>query len=180
MTSACGRAGVGAAATGSVGTTTTASLLIYTLSINTFAPAPTSISCAMCCLVVRFSNSDIGICSLFHVPWVRPLNVTSCSTSSPPPNAASPPKSTSLTLNKVKSGDHTSKLKNVMPVTSNWDATVSMPTNTNGSYFFVSFPAICKSVSVASDQLVCHVSTGTLMYVLLNNEMTSAGAITGA
>ncbi len=143
------------------------------------------ISCDRFIRFVRPVKSDSGMSSDSHSPVARAgivdeSIVTSCSVSSPPPNALSAPQSTSLIRSWLASGVHTSIRKFVIPDASTLLSPVnSTPLKFSAVYFFTSSPATWTSASAETLQSVRHVFTATSVYALLNSDTTSASACVG-
>src|SRR5574343_482984 len=135
--------------------------------------------CAICDLVVKPVKSANGIDNEFQEFNVG-VNTNSCSLSSPPPNAASAPKSTNFTRKVVMFGVHTSMLNvSIVEALIKLAPVVSTPTKSSEEYFLTSLPATCTSVKTADDHEVLQVSTATFVYALLNREITLEGALVG-
>ena len=119
---------------------------------------------------VRPVKSASGTSRLTHSPVasagvVVASSVISCSLSSPPPNAPSAPKSTSLILNTagaaVASGVQMSIVKRVIAEASIGEVVASIPANERFVYSFVSSPATCTSATSAASHTADQVSTNT-------------------
>ena len=124
------------------------------------------ISCARFPRAARPEKSASARSSCTHSPVASPsaaVTATSCSVSSPPPNAPSAPKSTSFTRNAwpspVASGVQMSMRKWVMPLASIGAEVNSIPAKARPVYFLAAFPAISTSSTLAWSQSADQVST---------------------
>ena len=138
---------------------------------------------ARACAELGPQASSVTVDVSDHAGVVAAVKVSSCSTSLPPPNAPSAPKSTSFTRNTagaaVASGVQMSMWNVVIDDASICCEVNSMPANTRLLYFLVAFPAICTSVRSALSQSADHVSTVRLVYALLKSEITLLAAAGG-
>ena len=96
------------------------------------------------------------------------------------PANPSPPKSTIPEMKSNSVADQTSIWKCVIADKSNGLATVSTPAKSKSVYSFTSSPATCTSSTPAPAlNPAKKVSTVSLVYALLNKEITSAASLVG-